>query len=260
MRRAFSNGFRAPTSVPWCRLTGTAGLGPGGGLAARGVEHARGVLRRGDRHGPVRVVGDCPALGARPVARELLDVAAGPGRAALDVERQPRFRVGYLVSTGMRVVSEAEYLGRGSVCRPELHVCAGVERARRYIERGIAGQGAFNGEVAVEFGWFRVGFCLRIVSLEVELRQPPVARDICNVRYGRECDSAVGCAPFPLVHRVRHERVLYPRDARWEAAVVGIDGKTGLLCIQVLLDALGVGGSPLVGLAVLDEVIVFEAR
>lgn len=132
--------------------------------------------------------------------------------------------------------------------------------ARRYIERGIAGQGAFNGEVAVEFGWFRVGFCLRIVSLEVELRQPPVARDICNVRYGRECDSAVGCAPFPLVHRVRHERVLYPRDARWEAAVVGIDGKTGLLCIQVLLDALGVGGSPLVGLAVLDEVIVFEAR
>ena len=61
--------------------------------------------------------------------RELLDVAPGPGRAALDVERQPRFRVGYLVSTGMRVVSEAKYLGGGPVRRPELDVCAGVERA-----------------------------------------------------------------------------------------------------------------------------------
>ena len=95
-----------------------------------------------------------------------------------------------------------------------------------------------------------------ILDHEVELSRPLVARNRGDVRRRRERDAAVARAPLPLVHRVRHERVLYPRDAGREAAVVRVDAEFGFPGVQMLLYALRVGACPLVGLAVAHEVVV----
>ena len=75
----------------------------------------------------------------------------------------------------------------------------------------------------------------------------------------RCCDKLNFCAtrlPFPLVHCMRNDPILNPRDARREQLVVGIDGKAFFLGIQVLLNAVGVLFCPFIGLAVPHKVIV----
>ena len=42
--------------------------------------------------------------------------------------------------------------------------------------------------------------------------------------------------------------------------VVCVDRELVLLCVEVLLDAIGILGSPFVGFTVVNEVVVFEAR
>ena len=62
--------------------------------------------------------------------------------------------------------------------------------------------------------------------------------------------------PFPLVHRVRNNPILNPRDARRERLVVGVNGKAVFPGIQVLLNTVGILLGPFIGLAVSHKEIV----
>lgn len=81
-----------------------------------------------------------------------------------------------------------------------------------------------------------------------------------NDRIGSKIGLGVGRLPLAQVHRKGDDAVLDATDAGRERLVVGVDRELVLLCVEVLLDAIGVLGGPFVGLAIVDEVVVFEAR
>ena len=75
----------------------------------------------------------------------------------------------------------------------------------------------------------------------------------------RCCGKLNFCAirlPLPQIHRISNNPILNPRDARRVGLVIGIDGKTLFLGIQVLLNAVGILLGPFIGLAVSHKVIV----
>ena len=53
-----------------------------------------------------------------------------------------------------------------------------------------------------------------------------------------------------------NDAVLDARDAGREVPIIGVDAEFGFSGVEVLLDVVGVLGSPLVGFAVADEVVV----
>lgn len=59
-----------------------------------------------------------------------------------------------------------------------------------------------------------------------------------------------------MIHRIRNDSVLNPRDALRDGLVISSDGKTLFLGIQVLLNAVGVLFCPFIGLAISHKVIV----
>ena len=81
-----------------------------------------------------------------------------------------------------------------------------------------------------------------------------------NDRIGSKIGLGVGRLPLAQVHRKGDDAVLDVTDAGRERLVVGVDRELVLLCVAVLLDAIGVLGGPFVGLAIVNEVVVFEAR
>lgn len=81
-----------------------------------------------------------------------------------------------------------------------------------------------------------------------------------NDGIGSKIGLGVGRLPLAQVHRKGDDSVLYATDAGREGLVVGVDRELVLLCVEVLLDAIGILRSPFVGLAVVNEVVVFEAR
>lgn len=81
-----------------------------------------------------------------------------------------------------------------------------------------------------------------------------------NDGIGSKIGLGVGRLPLAQVHRKGHDTVLDATDAGREGLVVGVDRELVLLCVTVLLDAIGVLGGPFVGLAVVNEVVVFKAR
>ena len=81
-----------------------------------------------------------------------------------------------------------------------------------------------------------------------------------NNGIGSKIGLGVGRLPFAQVHRKGDDAVLDATDAGREGLIVGVDREPALLYVEVLLDAIGVLGGPFVGLAVVDEVVVFEAR
>ena len=81
-----------------------------------------------------------------------------------------------------------------------------------------------------------------------------------NDGIGSKIGLRVSRLPLAQVHRKGDDAVLDATDAGREGLVVGVDRELVLLCVEVLLDAIGVLGGPFVGLAIVDEVVVFEAR
>ena len=81
-----------------------------------------------------------------------------------------------------------------------------------------------------------------------------------NDGIGSKIGLGFGRLPLAQVHRKGDDTVLDATDAGRDGLVVGVNRELVLLCVEVLLDAIGVLGDPFVGLAVVDEVVVFEAR
>lgn len=81
-----------------------------------------------------------------------------------------------------------------------------------------------------------------------------------NDGIGSKIGPGVGRLPLAQVNRKGDDAVLDATDGGREGLVVGVDRELVLLCVEVLLDAIDVLGGPFVGLAVVDEVVVFEAR
>ena len=81
-----------------------------------------------------------------------------------------------------------------------------------------------------------------------------------NDGIGGKIGLGVDRLPLAQVHRKGDDAVLDATDAGREGLVVGVDRELVLLCVEVLLDAIGILGSPFVGLAVVNEVVIFEAR
>lgn len=59
-----------------------------------------------------------------------------------------------------------------------------------------------------------------------------------------------------MIHRIRNNPILNPRDARREGLIIGIDGKALFFGIQVLLNAVGVLLGPFIGFAISHKEIV----
>lgn len=99
-----------------------------------------------------------------------------------------------------------------------------------------------------------------IICYANELRRPLGNRSHGYFGGDGETDLGIIRIPLSLVDRISNDAVLDSTDAGREDAIIGINEKLILLGVEVLLDAINVLGGPFIGLSVVDEVVVFEAR
>ena len=88
------------------------------------------------------------------------------------------------------------------------------------------------------------------------LSAPFAVRYFCDARCCQKLNLFIARLPLPLIHRVRNDPVLNPRDARRDGLVIRVDGKALFHGIQVLLNAVGILLCPFIGFAISHKVIV----
>ena len=93
-------------------------------------------------------------------------------------------------------------------------------------------------------------------SLKLITNGPMIDVYYCDVRCCVKLNLCATRLPLLLIHRIRNNPILNPRDARRERLVVGVDGKALFFGIQVLLNAVGVLLCPFICLTVSHKVIV----